>query len=576
MANLQYFSTPYQTLITGSGATKRYVDAALGSNSNNGTSETSAWLTFDYALSQTAATTSEVMIIVNPGTYTVTASANVNASYLFSDGNYARKIVCAPSQVTLQWTATGVRDAPFVDLQNAGSAIYGAILLRNHGGKAATSYTVAVFNGSTANLKGNFYNCVFRETNANQYWSLQYDNGSVISSQVNNCTFYFGATTLSDYSGGAGLVLNNCAFNQANPAGSSTKNNTIYSQSVNATTYLITGVSTAGVASGTYDWSLPYNQTGVSFTVSGVSATSVNEGQTLVAGYTTSTTSTFIANYTITGTTVLADIGIALTGTITVSSGTGSLSIPIIADNAIEGTEYIYVTINNSTAGPITIYDTSAPLTLIPPIGVAGAQYVITLTTSSANGTQYPYTITGTNITTATIGSLITGTFVINNNSATFTLLSGSVAGSTFYVNVPSLGIQQSGVITFTSSTSFTTATIGIQSVFTATLMQSNGYFPITGLSLGQLNSLSLPSTSTYTLTGQNPIPGLSLFQINYQSTSTSTYLITKQNPIPSIMQGSTQPVAPPPPKLTSQADTGYGNTPVTPLGQPLVKEFWL
>jgi hypothetical protein len=213
MANLQYFSTPYQTLITGSGATKRYIDAALGSNSNNGTSEVTAWLTLDYALSQTSATASEVMIIVNPGTYTVTPGANANASYLFSDGNFARKIVCAPGQVRFQWTSTAARDAPIVDFQNSGSAIYGAILLRDNSAKT-NSYSVGLFNGSTAALKGNFFNCVFRETNANNNWALQYDNSSVIASQVNNCTFYFNAAGAADYSGGAGLVLNSCAFNQ--------------------------------------------------------------------------------------------------------------------------------------------------------------------------------------------------------------------------------------------------------------------------------------------------------------------------------------------------------------------------
>ena len=573
MANLQYFSTPYQTLITGSSATKRYVDAALGSNSNNGTSETSAWLTFDYALSQTAATASEVMIIVNPGLYTVTPSANANASYLFTDGNYARKIVCAPSQVRFQWTSTGARDAPMVDLQNAGSAMYGAILLRDNSAKTL-NYAVGVFNGSTANLKGNFFNCVFRETNANNQWSLQYDNSSVISSQVNNCTFYFNAASAGDYSGGGGLVLNNCAFNQVNPGGSSNKNNTVYSQTVNATTYAITGVSTQGVYSGTYDWSLPYNQFGVSFTVNGLASTAVNEGQTLVAVYNTTTTSTFTASYAITGTIVISDITTSsTTGTITVTGGVGSLSIPIIADSTIEGTEFIYVTIGGSTSGPITIYDTSAPLTVIPPTGVAGTPYVITLTTSSANGTQFPYTITGTNISSANLGSQITGTFVINNNSATFTLRSASVASSTFYVNVPSLGIQQSGLITYAGTLAYPVTPQGTSTV-ASTLMQSNGSSPIPGQAIGQYNPL--PSTGTYILTGVKPVPGLSLFQINFQSTSTSTYTFTGQYPIPSIMQGSTQAVSPPQLKITSQADTGYGNAPVTPLGQPLVNEFWL
>jgi hypothetical protein len=108
----------------------------------------------------------------------------------------------------------------------------------------------------------------------------------------------------------------------------------------------------------------------------------------------------------------------------------------------------------------------------------------------------------------------------------------------------------------------------------TATLMQSNGYFPITGQAIGQYNPL--PNTGTYILTGVIPVPGLSLFQINYQSASTSTYSFTGQYAIPSIMQGSTQAVSPPQLKITSQAETGYGNAPVTPLGQPLVNEFWL
>jgi hypothetical protein len=573
MANLQYFSVPYQTLINTSVATKRYVDAANGSNSNNGTSETSAWLTFDYALSQTAATTSEVMIIVNPGTYTVTASAAASASYLFSDGNYARKIVCSPGRVKFQWASTAARDAPMVDLQNSGSAMYGATLLRDNSGKT-TSYTVAVFGGTTASLKGNFYNCVFRETNANNAWSLQYDNAAqTIASQVNNCTFYFGTASTGDYSGGAGLVLNNCAFNQANPAGASTKNSTIYSQSVNATTYAIPSVTTAGVYSGTYDWTLVIGAPGVTATVNGLTTSTVNEGQTLVATYNTNTTSTFTVNYAITGTAVLADINIALTGTVVVSGGTGTLSIPILADNAIEGFEYIYVTIDGWTNGPITIYDTSAPLTITPQSAAAGTRFLVSLTTSSTNGTQYPYVITGTNISSTTIGNQLTGTFVINNNSATFTLLSSSVAGSTFYVSVPSLGIQQVGIITFASTLAYP---VTQQSASTSTLMQSNGYYPIPGQAIGVYNPL--PSTGTYVLASAVPIPAQNVAQITFQNAGiyASPYIQAVARYIPSIMQGSQVSVSPPPTKLTSQAEIGYGNTPVTPLGQPLVKEYWI
>ena len=239
---------------------KKYIDITNGSDSNDGDTDSTAYQTLGYAQAQTAAISTAVMYVIKPGVYTLTPVTVGPQSPQFttaglSDGNLPRTFFCAAGQVVFQWTATTAeRDATMINLQNINSAVYGAILKRNNNGKS-NAYSVGMFNGSTAHSQGDFYNCVFQETNANGNWSLQYDNSQVNTSVVNNCSFYVNENGINDYAGGANLVLNNCAFRYVWGTSNSTRNNTITAQTMDDTTYeLAANNNTNGVYSGTYAW----------------------------------------------------------------------------------------------------------------------------------------------------------------------------------------------------------------------------------------------------------------------------------------------------------------------------------
>ena len=238
--------------------TKKYIDITNGSDSNNGDTDAAAYQTLAYAQAQTAAISTAVMYVIKPGVYDLTPVV-VQAAYPqsagFSDGNLPRTFFCAAGQVIFQWTANSAeREAAMVHLQNANSAVYGAILKRNNVNKT-TSYSTAMFHGTSTPSNGDFYNCVFQETNANGIWSLQYDNYVQVTNTVNNCSFYTVQNGLNDWTGSAGLVLNNCAFRYAPGTTSATQNSTVTVQTMDATTYeLATNNSTHGVYSGTYAW----------------------------------------------------------------------------------------------------------------------------------------------------------------------------------------------------------------------------------------------------------------------------------------------------------------------------------
>ena len=239
--------------------TKKYIDITNGSDGNNGDTDATAYQTLGYAQTQTAAIGTAVMYVIKPGVYDLTPtiiSANFS-SVGISDGNLPRTFFCAAGQVILQWTANSAeRDAGMTSLQNANSAMYGAILKRNNNGKSL-NYSVGMINGETAQpSNGDFYNCVFQETNANGNWALQYDNGGDgVTSILNNCSFYTTENGANDYAGGAGLVLNNNAFRYAPGTTGATLTNAVTVQTMNATTYeLSANNNTHGVHSGTYSW----------------------------------------------------------------------------------------------------------------------------------------------------------------------------------------------------------------------------------------------------------------------------------------------------------------------------------
>jgi len=260
------FPDSYNDIVVASSSVK-YVSAA-GSNSNDGNTVTTPYLTIAQALSATSAISTSVTIVILGGTYTVTpgvATATADAIAGLSDNNLPRKFVCCPGQTTIQWTDSGgQRDSTMVDFRNAGSALYGAILLRNNNGRT-TTYTVAFFNSSTAGTqRGSFYNCVFRETNANNAWSFQYDNSGTQSPKIYNTTFYVGAAPSADWSNSASLVMSDSVFNVANFTSPGTRTNVGYSATINATTYVATGITTQGVYSGTYSWTATNSNSGAS------------------------------------------------------------------------------------------------------------------------------------------------------------------------------------------------------------------------------------------------------------------------------------------------------------------------
>lgn len=254
--SLNAFPAVSQSFINSFTGTRKFVDITNGSNTNNGDTEATAYQTLAHAQSQTAAINTAVMYVINPGTYNLTSVEVTSFGCAgFSDSNLPRIFFCAPNgQTVFQWTAGAQRDAAMVSLQNNGSAVYGAVLKRNNGGRT-DNYSVAMFNNGTTYCQGDFYNCVFQETNANGNWSLQYDNSASAQSTVNNCTFYTIENGASDYTGGAGLVFNNCAFNYNYGAGSATKTNTVVNQIIDAEDYELTTDNTIyGVYSGTYAW----------------------------------------------------------------------------------------------------------------------------------------------------------------------------------------------------------------------------------------------------------------------------------------------------------------------------------
>lgn len=245
----RFFPDVYFTLIEGFTGTKKYIDGANGSNSNNGDTVSSAYATIDYALTANTSATATMFIILE-GTYTMTAVSTGN-SVAIRDGGNARVFVCCPGRTIIQWTAsTGDRDSPLVSITNANSAIYGGIFKRNNNGRT-TNYTVAFWKAQT---RGNYYNSVFSETNGNNAWSYQYDNYGQNNLAVRNCTFFNDAAPSGNYTNAGTCLTIDTVFNTTVTTGG-TETNVLKSQSVDPTTYVTSGVTTAGVYSGTYSWS---------------------------------------------------------------------------------------------------------------------------------------------------------------------------------------------------------------------------------------------------------------------------------------------------------------------------------
>ena len=315
------FPDSYNSIVTGSASVK-YVSAS-GSDSNNGNTVTTPYLTIAQALSATSGTATSVTIVILAGTYNISATSGGTGCYCISDGGNPRLFVCSAGQVTIVCTdATGSRDFSPLNFANSSSAIYGAIIKRNNSGRTLP-YATAFFNDETVSFKGYAYNTVFQETNSNNTWTIQYDNGGNSTGKVYNSTFYNGANGAGDYSGAAGLVITDSVFNTTYGSSSATYTGVLTSQTVNATTYVTTGVTTKGVYSGTYAWNgtttMPVNGF---YNV----ANTVFSGTTINFSLYDSASSN--VPYTITGVTTADLNGTPLTGFFTSASGAFTLSVP--------------------------------------------------------------------------------------------------------------------------------------------------------------------------------------------------------------------------------------------------------
>ena len=249
------FPTAYQTLISSFVGTKYYV-ASNGSNSNNGTSASTPWASIDYA---TSTAVSGSMIIIATGDYYKIFNGQEDG-YVgttgFRDYNKSLTIVAAPGRTRLYTYASpsNCRDLSAYGCLNAGTKVYGLTFIRDNGGRT-TSYSNAFFGwyaGEAGNsVRGELYNCAFREINSNGYWALHYDNGNIASWKAYNCTF-LGANWQGNYSGGSSTLVSNCVSNTTyGISGSNT--GSVYGQSFYGN-YNYSSSPTAGVYSGTYAW----------------------------------------------------------------------------------------------------------------------------------------------------------------------------------------------------------------------------------------------------------------------------------------------------------------------------------
>ena len=247
-------SASYSSLISGWTNGIRYVDANNGNDANDGLTSGTAWQTFDYAHTQTSSITTPVMLVFYSGVYPASPIHNGDGygESIFVDGGYERTYLCYPGLVRFVWTANGgYRDCPMGQLSNANSKVIGAVIERNNNGRVNT-YEVAMFRGNGTGQRGTYINCVFKETNANGNWSLQYDNNNDMPITIDQCVFYTTENAAGPYSGGAGMTITNSVFTHDDSTTGVSTTNTLFNTSVDSETYETATATNQGINYGTY------------------------------------------------------------------------------------------------------------------------------------------------------------------------------------------------------------------------------------------------------------------------------------------------------------------------------------
>jgi hypothetical protein len=256
------FPTVYASLISGFVGTIIYVDSSIGNDNNNGSSYITPYATIDKAHTIRATlTTTNVMIVVRPGTYSVAvmSPSGSSSSALFDVANGSTVYVCAPGKTIINFTSNANRDGSLCHFGKSASAVYGAIIRRDNAGKTL-NYSTAFFNNTTATYLGTLYNCAISEVNANNAWAIQYDNGATGTGKADYCSFYVLAAGQSSYGGSTSLTVSNSTFNYGYGTDNGIHTNELTLTSHNMTSesatppYVSPGTTTQGVYYGTYAW----------------------------------------------------------------------------------------------------------------------------------------------------------------------------------------------------------------------------------------------------------------------------------------------------------------------------------
>ena len=270
---------------------------------------------------------------------------------------------------------------------------------------------------------------------------LGYHNSLTSTSDLDLLLFDYGDTV--DISNAAQLVyipgLENDVINLTN--GSTTKavkvtsngievdsnNYTLgYSFSIGDKVYTLYGVG--GV--------LLNAQSGPTYTAT-TSSTAVDEGSSVTVTLVTANTADATFYYTLnglSGTVEAADFTTAISGSFTTVNNTASVTLTTSADATTEGAETFEVEIRTdsitgnivATTPVVTINDTSLTATyaVTPDVTSVNEGDTVTFTVTTANvldGTTLYYSTTGTVEAADFTGSTLTGSFVINSNTATIT-----------------------------------------------------------------------------------------------------------------------------------------------------------
>ncbi len=354
-----------------------------------------------------------------------------------------------PNSTTLYWTNSGTTDGTdFSGGANSGSFTItsnaGSVSITTLNNAAYEGPETIIFNVRTGSTSGpivataSTVNVVdAAPTYSVSPTTTSITEGSSVTFNVtttnvpNSTTLYWtngGTTDGTDFSGGA----NNGSFTITSNAGSvsiTTLNNATYEGTETIIFQVRTG-STAGPIVATAS-TVNVADAAPTYSVS-PSSTSITEGTAV----TWTITTTNIANgttlyWTNSGTTVAGDFSAGVnSGSFTVNSNTGSVSLTPITTDTLEGTETIIFEVRTgSTAGPIVA--TSSTVN----VADAAASYSISPNVSSVNeGGSVTWTVTAYNAPSTLYwtngGTTVGADFTDSANSGSFTLsgTSGSIS----------------------------------------------------------------------------------------------------------------------------------------------------